>query len=108
MLIKGCMPHRTNKLSSYAEPKIYAPSKVTNFRPISVYNTLYKVILKILSHATFQAELARMSSTDRIDPSRATLLFTLADFACQACIFVPLKKKDKTSLEEEINGCQGL
>lgn len=31
-------------------PKIKSPSKVTNFRPISLYNVLYKIIQKTLAN----------------------------------------------------------
>ena len=50
MLNGGCMPEDWNETTSALIPKVEKPEKVTELRPISLCNVIYKVVLKVLSN----------------------------------------------------------
>ena len=50
LLNSGCMPNGLNETSICLIPKVNSPQKISEFRPISLCNVLYKIVAKVLSN----------------------------------------------------------
>ena len=50
ILNTGCMSNGWNETYICLIPKVSSPQKISEFRPISLYNFLYKIVAKVLSN----------------------------------------------------------
>ena len=50
ILNTGCMPNGWNETYICLIPKVSSPQKISEFRPISLYNVLYKIVAKVLAN----------------------------------------------------------